>query len=193
MSKASAAGYPPRHNDRFPRVRALAHWLLALVVLLALASGLVGLANTSDADPAKVAMVRGHMLIGLGVAATLLFHLAATLLTSRPPHLPSGNKLLDPLAKWVHQLLRLSVLALVVSGIVTVAESGLVEVVFENSSERIPRIVAGLPSFAVHAFVARFLLVLVGLHLLGSIYHQFRLRDGAIGRMWPFHRNGDRD
>lgn len=192
MSDVRATIDPPQRRERFPRRRAFAHWLLALVVTVALLSGLVGLANTSDGDPAKVAMVRAHMLVGLLVAGTLAFQLLVAFRDDRPPHLPSGSRLLDLLARSVHQLLRLSILALVVTGVATVALSGLAEVVFNGTSDRIPEVVAGLPSFAVHAVVARVLLGLVALHLLGACYHQIVRKDGVIGRMWPFGRNRDR-
>lgn len=176
----------PHETARFPRRRALAHWLLAIVVLAALATGLVGLAHTADSDPAKVAMVRVHMLIGILVAATLLFHLAVSYRDSRPPHLTSGNRLLDLLAKAVHQLLRLSIAALVVSGIVTVVKSGLPAVVFHGASDRVPAIVVRLPSFTAHAVIARFVLVLTVLHLLGACYHHVVRKDAVLKRIWPF-------
>jgi cytochrome b561 len=54
----------------------------------------------------------------------------------------------------------------------------------------IPQLLAGSPALAgrtgdIHAFVGTILLILVGLHVLGALYHLIVRRDGVFSRMLP--------
>ena len=45
------------------------HWLLAVLILAALAVGFLALANMPNADPAKIAVLRWHMAGGMLILA----------------------------------------------------------------------------------------------------------------------------
>ena len=172
-------------HARFARPRAAAHWIIAALIVSMLASGLVGLAEGND-DPGKIDILRIHMVVGLTTLAALLFYAVMALTTRRPPKAPSGHRLLDVLARLVHVGLPLCALVMVLSGIATAMAAGLGEVVFAGKAYRVPEIVRTLPTFHLHACAARAMLVLLLLHLIGGLYHQFVLRDGLLGRMAPW-------
>lgn len=169
--------------QRFAWPRAAAHWLLAVLIAFMLASGVFGLARTADADPAKVAILRAHIIAGLGVFLVLALYLITALTTRRPAKATSGAAVLDALAAVVHATLPFVVLAMVLSGVATVWLAQLGPIVFAGASDRLPGSVQRLLSHEVHEWTARGLLALVGLHVIGALYHQIWLRDGLLDRM----------
>ena len=180
---ASSEGEKQGEAPGFSRPRAALHWLMALLVMIMLAGGLLSLAPMSDADPAKLGTMRAHMIVGIATLAALIFYGVATLVSKRPPKASSGNRMLDMLAKLVHIGLPLCVLVMIASGIATANLAGLPEILFDGKGEHIPEWVRELPSFKAHATAARILLGLLGLHILGALYHQFVMRDGLLSRM----------
>lgn len=170
----------------FGRMRAAAHWLLAGAMMLMLAGGVLGLARLSDADPAKVDLLRGHMIGGMVTLGALIFYMIAAMATRRPAKLPSGNAALNVLAWLVHRALLLCALILVSSGIATVSMAGLADLAFGDGGGRIPDFVQAMTSFEVHRWTARALLALLILHVIGALFHQIVLRDGIFRRMTPW-------
>jgi len=168
---------------RFGRSRSILHWIIAIGIALLLASGLLGLSRMAEADPVKVDVLRIHILVGLATLTAIILYLVAAIATKRPRKLSSGNRLLDGLAIVVHILLALIALTVIASGVATVKGAELGEIVFGRKADHLPGFVHSLASFHVHAWMARALLVLVVLHILGALYHHFILRDGVFRRM----------
>jgi cytochrome b561 len=182
MSRRHPADAPARYG----RLRAALHWTLAIAITAMLAMGFLAIAPMSEADPAKVAIVRTHMIVGLAICAILLVIIPMAYLRRQPRPLSSGSAALDRLAKLVHHVLRLTTVAIVLSGIATAAISGIPEVVFGGASNRLPPGVTELPSFRVHALLASLLVLLVGLHVAGALFHAFVRRDRIFSRMSIF-------
>lgn len=170
-------------HERYGRLRATLHWVLALLIVAMLVAGFGAIAPMDDADPTKVGVVRIHMAIGLSIAAILLITLPLAYFGPQPKPLPSGNRVLDALAGLTHHLLRLTTVGIVLSGIATAAISGIPAVVFGGASDRLPPGVADLTAFRVHALLACVLGTLVALHVVGALFHAFVKRDGIFGRM----------
>ncbi|AUW57425.1 hypothetical protein C1T17_04225 [Sphingobium sp. SCG-1] len=63
---------PDAHVDygppRYGHFRAASHWMLAGAVIAMLISGFLLVAPMAESDPAKVAVVGMHMIIGLTIA-----------------------------------------------------------------------------------------------------------------------------
>ena len=57
-------------------------------------------------------------------------------------------------------------------------------IVFAGSGAALPDDFSVFSARIAHGTIASLLLILIGLHLAGWIYHQFLLRDGLIRRMW---------
>lgn len=176
---------------RFVWPRAATHWLIALLILFLLGSGLFGLAAADDTDPGKIDILRAHMIAGVGVLVMIALYALAALFSKRPPKASSGHAMLDALATLVHAALPLCTLVMIASGIATVRAAGLANIVFAASADRLPATIAGLTSFQIHAGAARLVLALVALHIAGALYHQLVLRDGLFGRMLPWRRGRD--
>ncbi|MCB2084869.1 MAG: cytochrome b/b6 domain-containing protein [Sphingomonadaceae bacterium] len=176
-------------SQRYGRLHSILHWILALLVMLLLGAGLILLHNTPDSEPEKVQMLRGHMAMGLLVFAILHYTLfKAYIRRELPAPASSGNAQLDLLAKVVHHGLRLLTLGMVVSGIGMSIMAGLPGIVFGGAADRIPEITQSLPPFKAHALIARILLVVVLLHILGALFHALVKRDGIFRRISPFRR-----
>jgi cytochrome b561 len=60
------------------------HWLLAALILAALAVGFFGLAAMPNADPQKIAGLRWHMAGGMLILALMVIRLVVHLATARP-------------------------------------------------------------------------------------------------------------
>ncbi len=50
--------------------------------------------------------------------------------------------------------------------------------------QRLPESFAGLLPRVVHGWMAKLIVVLVVLHVVGALFHQFGLRDRLLSRMW---------
>ena len=106
------------------------HWLVALLVFMALAAGLFlkGLPN----EPAKIAPLGIHMAIGLTILLLMAVRLLTRLLTSKPATATAGSVFLDRVGVAVHWLLYLAVFGMALSGLGTSAQAGLADIVFRG-------------------------------------------------------------
>jgi len=131
----------------------------------------------------------------------------------RPADATAGHKLLDILAKIVHYGLYLSVLTVTVLGVVFSAQNGELQSAFTGSRPEFngpppgfdnaqpgfnppspgtfpqgpsgrPPGGFGSPLRLIHGLVAYLVALLVVVHILAALYHQFIRRDNLLARMW---------
>jgi len=152
------------------------HWLLAILILAARAVGFFGLAAMSNADPAKIAVLRWHMAGGMLILALMLVRFVVRLLTAKPA--PANR-----LASIVHYGFYLLVVLMVGTGFATGLLAGLPEIVFAQSGAPLPESFAAYPTFQAHFWLATLLAALVVLHVVAALYHQLVRRDGLLRRM----------
>ena len=69
-----------------------------------------------------------------------------------------------------------------VSGVAMSVLSGLPAIVFQGVGS-LPADFNALPPRAVHGIVAKLLMLLIALHIVAALYHQFVRRDGLLSRM----------
>lgn len=160
------------------------HWLLALALVFALAMGTFSLKELSNASPDKIGALRGHMIVGLVIGSLMLVRLVTRVRTKLPAPASAGSALLDKLAHGVHIGLYLAVFAMAASGAATAFQAGLPEIVFFGSGAPLPESFAHLLPRAVHGWMAKLIAALVALHVVGALFHQFRLKDRLMSRMW---------
>ncbi|MEM9198621.1 MAG: cytochrome b/b6 domain-containing protein [Pseudomonadota bacterium] len=160
------------------------HWLMALMILGALAGGGIALASLPMDSQDKVTGLAGHMSFGLAIGVLLCLRLLVRVSTQRPAHAQTGNAILDMLGRWTHWGFYLLIGAMVLSGLATALGAGLFPIVFGGSGDPLPPEINTLPQRAAHGFVALALLGLIILHLCAAVYHQAILRDGLLRRMW---------
>ena len=160
------------------------HWLMVPLIMLALIMGGNVLVDIPNSDPAKIDALRGHMLFGLSILALTLVRLVTRLTTSHPAPARTGKTLADRLSQPAHWLLYVLVLIMALSGVATSLMSGLGEIVFFGSSAPLPASFEGLAPRAVHGLVAKGLMLLIVVHVLAALYHQFGVKDRLLSRMW---------
>lgn len=165
---------------RYGAVAISIHWITAAMIVLLFATGLTA-AGQADAA-AKLALLRVHIPLGIGVLLLTLLRLAWWAVADRerpasPADQPAWQK---AAARTVHVLLYAVVLATAASGIATVALSGALPAIFGSAA--LPDFTTVLPR-AAHGVLPRVLLALLVLHTGAALYHQFIRRDHIMARM----------
>jgi cytochrome b561 len=103
--------------------------------------------------------------------------------TLSPAPALTGNQALNLLGKAAHLGLYVLVFAMAASGMATALQAGLPEIVFGGSGAVLPESFAIYVPRLVHGWIAKLLVILVGLHVLGVVYHQLFLKDRLLSRM----------
>lgn len=159
------------------------HWLLALMIPVALAGGALVLVKIPNTDPTKVEALRQHMGGGILLLALMLIRSLVRMRTVHPVRASTGSSALDRAAWLSHRLLYVLVLAQAGSGLVLALQSGLPDIVFGGDGA-LPADFWVFPMRSVHYVISRLLMALIALHVAGALYHTLILRDGLLRRMW---------
>ncbi|HEX2531956.1 MAG TPA: cytochrome b/b6 domain-containing protein [Burkholderiaceae bacterium] len=159
------------------------HWLLALLLPLALLMGTVFLAATPNSEPEKIGALRAHMIVGSLIGTLMLVRLIVRWRSAKPAAVSSGSAAMNAFSKFVHGALYLLVFMMAGSGMGTALSAGLPDIVFFGVGTLPANFDAYLPR-AVHGLVAKGLMLLIALHVLGAVMHQFRFKDNLLARMW---------
>ncbi|MEO1281789.1 MAG: cytochrome b/b6 domain-containing protein [Pseudomonadota bacterium] len=160
------------------------HWVMALMIGLALAAGSLLLDALPNDDPQKVEGLAGHMTIGLSIGVLLIVRLLTRSLAAAPPHASTGNALLDRIGVGTHWAFYLLIAGMVLSGLGIALSTGLFPIVFGGEDGRLPDSIDTVAPRAVHGLLATLLMSLITLHVLAAIYHMVVLKDGLLRRMW---------
>ena len=167
---------------RYHRALVLLHWLMAVLLGVALAMGTFALKTVPNSSPDKVSALQGHMIAGGLILLLTLVRLIVRLKTAHPAPASTGNALLDRLAPLTHWALYGLVFVMAASGVALSVLAGLPGIVFGGAGS-LPVNFDALPPRAVHGIVARLLMLAIGLHIAAALYHQFVRRDGLLSRM----------
>ncbi len=168
--------------QRYSRASIVLHWLVALLVMVALVAGGQFLEKMENTDPEKIFALRGHMTAGMVIGILMLWRLWVRFRSPKPAKVSAGNAIFDWLGSLTHFLLYLFIFAMVASGIGMSVLASLPEVVFQGVGS-LPATFHDLPPRQVHGIVAKLLAGLIILHILASLFHQFILKDRLLGRM----------
>jgi cytochrome b561 len=162
------------------------HWLLAIMLMVALAMGTFVLSGIPMESPEKIGALRGHMVVGVLIGFLMLVRLVVRLRTRHQlaPSPSSGNPLLDALGTFVHLGLYALVFAMAASGMATALVVGLPEIVFGGAGGVVPANLATVAPRIAHGWIAKGIAALVVLHVLGAVFHQAVRKDGLMARMW---------
>ena len=158
----------------------IAHWLTLVLLIAAWFLG----HELDEARHEEGATLLGYMMHGLVGAAILLLTLARLYFRRAdgvPP--PVGATLMDKVAKGIHHLLYTLLLLLPVSGIMTVVTSKVIDALMASDATLLPAKFTGVPAHDVHEILVTVLIVVVVIHVLGAIKHQFIMKDGLMERM----------
>ncbi|WP_350332816.1 cytochrome b [Coralliovum pocilloporae] len=181
---------PSRHTfDRLPPADLLLHWLIALATLFMLAYGLI--IETLPDDGLTFELVHWHRQIGIAILFLLLVRF---LLRCYRPFPPSLSPLSRPEAlarKLVHRGQLLLILVMILSGLAYASGVGYSTDIAGLFT--VPAYVDGKRHLAnwgsaVHELASNMLLVLILLHSLAAIKHQWIRKDGTLSRMMGLGR-----
>ena len=158
------------------------HWVMALLIIAALALGALVLVRIPNSNPMKIEALRGHMGGGLLILTLMLLRLSARILTRHPPASTAGNALLDRIAWASHRIFYTVVLGLAGTGVVMALQAGLFATVFGGHGS-LPADFWVFSARRVHHALSRFLITLIVLHVAAAFYHALVLKDGLLRRM----------
>ena len=159
------------------------HWLMALLVLIALPFGAYVARMEVSFDTLKFYgwhKSLGIVLLGL-IVLRIVWHRV-----SPPPELLGAGGWKDRLARAVHKSFYVLLVLMPVSGWFASSATGIDTLVFNTWT--LPRIapvseVVAETGFRVHGALGMILAAMVGLHVAGAIYRGLIVRDGTIARM----------
>ena len=168
--------------SRYHPVLVALHWLLAALIIAALALGALVMAKLPNTDPMKVEALQSHMAGGAVILALMLARLIVRARSAHPPPASTGSSLLDGVAWASHRLFYVLVIAMAASGIAMALQAGLLDVVYGGHGALPPDLWV-YPVRSVHYGVSRLLMALIALHVAGALYHTIIRKDGLLRRM----------
>lgn len=171
-------------RPNYDRFSVLLHWLMAALLLAQLSLGLWMVDLPKDNTSTRADWFNVHksmgMLLGLLIVVRLCWALA------RPRVAPATlDPTVEQLAKWGHRLLYLFMLLAPLSGFLGSVFS---KYPIRFFGWRLPRLaehweLAKEVLSVVHLWSTYGLLLLIAVHLMAFVRHQFILKDGLIRRM----------
>lgn len=159
------------------------HWIMAIMIVMALIFGNFVVGPMANTDPAKAEILVGHMSVGIIIGSLLVIRLFVRHRTQKPTAASTGNALLDRLAGLTHIALYGLVALMVASGLGMAFGADLFAVVYGGQGA-IPEDLSQMGAAMAHGLVSKLLLLLLVLHVVAALYHQFFLRDSLFRRMW---------
>jgi cytochrome b561 len=158
------------------------HWVLAVLIIAALALGALVMVKIPNTDPMKIEALRSHMAGGSVILLLMLIRLFVRARTTHPAAASTGTPALDRLAFVSHRMFYGAVLVTAGSGIVMALQTGLPAIVFAGDGV-LPADFWVFPVRTVHYVASRVLMTLIALHVAGALYHTLILKDGLLRRM----------
>lgn len=158
------------------------HWIMAALIIAALALGALVMVKIPNNDPMKIEALRSHMIGGTFLLVLMIARLVVRLRSEHPAPASAGHSLLDRLAWASHRMLYVLVLGQAFSGLLLALQTGLPDIVFGGGGA-LPADFWVYPLRTVHYVISRMLMALIALHIVGALYHTLALRDGLLRRM----------
>lgn len=172
------------HTQRYDRFSVLLHWLMALLLLLQIGLGLWMTGLPKDGSGLRAYWFNVHKSVGMLLGLLILVRLAWSLVRARIPPARIGP-LMRTMAHANHGLLYVFMLLVPLSGFLGSVYSGypirFFGLALPRFAERWDAAKALLS--CVHQFSVYALMLLIAVHVLAAVHHQFILRDGLLQRM----------
>lgn len=164
---------------QYSKRTALIHWVIFLLVIAAFFLGhfLADSENTAQ----KLSLLPVHFLIGDTVLLLVLVRIYFRKKDGEPAP-ANANPLLNKLAAATHVLMNLTLIAVAISGVVTVAASGVIEALKKSDPTLIPDF-EQVGAREIHEIFVAVMMLLVVFHIVAALYHQFVVKDNLIHRI----------
>jgi cytochrome b561 len=156
------------------------HWLTLALLVVAWFLG-DALDGAREADNATLVAYIIHALIGAVILLLTLIRLYFRRKDGTPA--PIGTGTMDKVATGVHHLLYTSLILLPISGAITIFTSPVGSALLAGDASLLPKKYTGIWAHDVHGALVNLLILIVVVHVLGAIKHQFILKDGLMSRM----------
>jgi cytochrome b561 len=169
--------------SRYHPALVVLHWVMALLIIAALALGALVMVKIPNTDPMKFEALRSHMAGGMAILVLMLIRLVIRSRSAHPAPASAGHPLLDRLAWASHRLFYGTVAAMAISGIIMALQTGLFDSVFFGEG-KLPADFWAYPIRSVHYVLSRILMTLIAVHIVAALYHALVLRDGLLKRMF---------
>jgi cytochrome b561 len=159
------------------------HWVLALMIIAALALGALVMVKIPNTDPMKFEALSSHMSGGILILVLMLVRLFVRMRTRHPAPVTAGNPLLDRIAWASHRMFYIAVVGMAGSGLFMAVQTGLFGIVFGGHGSLPPDFWV-FSVRTVHYAFSRLLMALIALHVVAALFHALVLRDGLLRRMF---------
>jgi cytochrome b561 len=183
MAEVSKSAAPLAPVSRYHPTLVIMHWVLAVLIIAALALGALVMVKIPNSDPMKLEALRSHMTGGVLIVVLMLVRLLVRTRTKHPSTASTGNPILDRLAWASHRMFYVAVLGMAGSGIFMALQADLPTIVFGGEGT-LPADFWVFPVRTVHYLFSRLLMALIALHIAGALYHTLILKDGLLKRMF---------
>jgi len=174
------------NTDSYSGLAKILHWLV--VVLLLAQFAVAWTMPDVHRDTKPVGLIAWHLSIGTAILLVMLVRLGWRSVSTVPPAPDTLAPPLRLLSRLAHWLLYGLLIGLPLLGWINANARGWTVRLFGGLP--LPALVPAASSWGrqmggVHQVVALVLLGVVGLHVLGALYHQFILRGGLLRRLLP--------
>jgi cytochrome b561 len=158
---------------------AILHWLIFLLVVAAF---FLGHYVADEANAAqKLSLLPVHILTGDLILLLVLVRIYFRKMDGEPAP-ANANPLLHKLATATHGLLNISLIFVAISGMVTAATSGVIEALKNSDPNLLPDF-DKVGAFEFHELFVGLMLLLLALHVVAAVYHQFIVKDNLMRRI----------
>lgn len=189
-----AGGQAPLSNEKimvpYSRRLVIIHWLTLVLLIVAWYLGDVLVDARIEKDATLIGYF-AHALMGGAILLLTILRMTFRGVDGTPP--PVGNSVMDIVARGVHHGLYVLLILLSITGFMTLLTSTVGMALVTNAAILLPAEYTG-PSViphAVHEILVTVMMVVVLVHILGAIKHQFIMKDGLMRRM-SLRRKGRR-
>lgn len=165
---------------QYSKRMAIIHWLTLILLVVAWFLG-DALSDARHEGNATLAGYLIHALVGDAVLLLALLRLYFRRKDGTPAAVGSG--VMDKVATGVHHLLYTILILLPVTGIMIIITSKVGSALMAGDAGLLPKKFTGVLAHNVHEVLVSVLIVIVVVHVLGAIKHQFILKDGLMSRM----------
>ncbi len=183
-------------RTRYGNVAMALHWLIALMIIGNLCSGIWFGEFMARQDPLRFTIIQLHKSSGLTILVLSLIRLGWRLVNPIPALPPDMGPLMRFLARGTHYVFYFLIIAIPFSGwlLVSASPTGLPTMYFGLFQWPNLPFFDGLPRPErsgyretlgdIHIVMAYLTLALLFLHVGAALYHQYFRRDDVLKRMW---------
>ncbi|MCP3930085.1 MAG: hypothetical protein GY705_13405 [Bacteroidetes bacterium] len=167
-------------TQKFSKGTIVTHWLTAILILLLFPLGKY-MAGLEPAE--KMGLIKLHALAGIIVFILTIIRSYIFFKSPRPTDLKTGSKLNDKLAVWIHNIFYFLLFGIAISGLAAMALGGYGDALSSGDSALIksPEEIAPLKG---HGLLAFLMMVLLVLHVVGTIKHYILTKENTLKRIF---------